>query len=157
MTPRTGWKQLTYSGTNATVVAGGLPQNIEQLFVVVGRPVGGNTSRHPEQTVVYTATTGRPEYEKEAQLQDDQTILATLGIVAGVLVLLFVVAYVARRRLIAAFQSSSRQTKGMDKEEAAALKRSLMARPGSEASAAGPVPSQRTSVEGDDDAKPTSG
>lgn len=128
MTPRTEWQAMEYSGSNVTVVAPGLPQNIEQSFVVVGRPVGVNASEHPEQTVVYTATTGTPEYEKVLQSESDDTILITLGIVAGVLVLLFVVVFLARRRLISVFQTRSRRKRPEDEVDTKALREEMLRR-----------------------------
>lgn len=154
MTPRTPWQAMQYSGSNVTVVAPGLPQNIEQTFVVVGRPVGVNTSEHPEQTVVYTATTGTPEYEKVLQSESDDTILITLGIVAGVLVLLFVVVFLARRRLISVFQARSHRKRPEDTVDTKALRQELLRREEArrtKSGEAGPSPGRA-----DDDAKPRS-
>jgi hypothetical protein len=105
MTPRTEWQRIRFDGLNHTLVVGNLPQNVEQYFAVVARPVGANHSARPDLAVAYTATTGTPEYQKEAQLQDDNTIFATLGGVVGVLAVLIIVALIARRRLVSTFQS----------------------------------------------------
>jgi len=154
MTPRTPWQPMQYSGSNVTVVAPGLPQNIEQTFVVVGRPVGVNASEHPEQTVVYTATTGTPEYEKVLQTESDDTILITLGIVGGVLVLLFVVVFVARRRLIAVFQTRSHRKRPEDTVDTKALREELLRREEARRAKSGEDAPSLGSAEGD--AKPSS-
>lgn len=120
MLPATPWVSVAaLSGRNASIEVAGLRQNTQYLFSVIGRPTGLDLSVAPHLAVVYTSETGMPTYSKATQLHSDTTILITLGVILGVVFLLFAIAFMARARLMRAFQARRDRKRIVGKRDSA--------------------------------------